>query len=55
MSEVVAEFHAGRWTDGRTDMTKLIVAYRNFANGPNNGLNSRRKHPNSRDSDLAQG
>jgi len=24
-------------TDGRTDMTKLIVAFRNFANAPNNG------------------
>ena len=23
-------------TDGRTDMTKLIVAYRNFANAPKN-------------------
>jgi hypothetical protein len=22
-------------TDGRTDMTKLIVAFRNFANAPN--------------------
>jgi hypothetical protein len=27
---VGAEFHA----DGRTDMTKLIVAFRNFANAP---------------------
>ena len=35
-------FHADRWTDGRTDggmggqtdMTKLIVAFRNFANAP---------------------
>jgi hypothetical protein len=25
-------------TDGRTDMTKLIVAFRNFANLPNNVL-----------------
>ena len=25
-------FHADKWTDGRTDMTKLIVAFRNFAN-----------------------
>jgi hypothetical protein len=24
-------------TDRRTDMTKLIVAFRNFANAPNNG------------------
>jgi len=24
--------HAGGRTDGQTDMTKLIVAYRNFAN-----------------------
>jgi hypothetical protein len=23
-------------TDGRTDMTKLIVAFRNFANAPKN-------------------
>jgi len=28
-----AEFHA----DGRTDMTKLIVAFRNFAKAPKNG------------------
>ena len=31
-------FHAdgrtGRRTDGRTDMTKLIVAFRNFTNAP---------------------
>jgi len=25
------------WTDGRTDMTKLIVAFRNFANAPKEG------------------
>jgi len=25
-------FHADRQTDGQKDMTKLIVAYRNFAN-----------------------
>ena len=25
-------------TDGRTDMTKLIVAFRNYANGPKNGM-----------------
>jgi hypothetical protein len=29
-------FHAGWRTDGRTDMTKLIVAFRNFANAPRN-------------------
>ena len=34
MSQVAAEFHADR----RTDMTKLIVAFRNFANAPNDGL-----------------
>jgi len=28
-------FHDGR-TGGRTDMTKLIVAFRNFANAPKN-------------------
>jgi hypothetical protein len=27
-------FHAEGWTDGQTDMTKLIVAFRNFANAP---------------------
>jgi len=25
-----------RWTDGRTDMTKLIVALRHLANAPKN-------------------
>ena len=30
---VGAQFH----TDGRTDMTKLIVAFRNFANAPKTG------------------
>jgi hypothetical protein len=29
-------FHADGRTDGRTDMRKLIAAFRNFANGPNN-------------------
>jgi hypothetical protein len=24
------------WQDGQTDMTKIIVAFRNFANGPKN-------------------
>ena len=27
-------FHADTGTDGRTEMTKLIVAFRNFANKP---------------------
>jgi hypothetical protein len=31
-------FHADRRTDRRTDMTKLIVAYRNFAKAPNDYL-----------------
>jgi hypothetical protein len=26
------------WTDGQTDMTKLTVAFRNFANSPSEGL-----------------
>ena len=29
-------FHADRRTDVRRDMTKLIVAFRNFANAPKN-------------------
>jgi hypothetical protein len=29
-------FHAGGRTDEQTDMTKLIVAFRNFANAPEN-------------------
>jgi hypothetical protein len=32
-------FHA---EDRQTDMTKLIVALRNFANAPNNGLHEPR-------------
>jgi hypothetical protein len=28
-------FHADGQADGQTDMTKLIVAFRNFANAPN--------------------
>jgi hypothetical protein len=32
--------HADRrqdgWTDGQTDMTKLVVVFRNFANAPKN-------------------
>ena len=27
-------FHVDGWTDGLTDMTKLIVAFRNFTNVP---------------------
>ena len=27
-------FHADTHTDGRTDMTKLVVAFGNFANAP---------------------
>jgi hypothetical protein len=30
--------HAGGRTDGRTDMTKLIVAFRNFAKALQNGV-----------------
>jgi len=26
------------WTDGGTDMTKLVVAFRKFANKPKNDL-----------------
>jgi hypothetical protein len=29
-------FHADRGTNGRTDITKLVVAFRNFANAPKN-------------------
>jgi hypothetical protein len=37
MRPVAAQlFHAGGQTDGRTDMTKSIVAFRNFANAPKN-------------------
>jgi len=31
-------FHADRRKDGRADMTKLIVAFRNFANASKKGL-----------------
>ena len=34
---VGAEFDADRRTDGQTDMTKLIFAFRNFANAPKEG------------------
>jgi hypothetical protein len=30
-------FHADGWTDGQTNMMKLIVAFRNFANMPEKG------------------
>jgi hypothetical protein len=33
-------FHAGGRTDGQTDVTKLTVAFRNFANAPKNDLGS---------------
>ena len=35
-------FHADIQTDGRTDMTKLIVAIRNFVNAPKNAFFSNR-------------
>ena len=31
-------FHADCWADGRTDMAKLRVAFRNFANTPTRQL-----------------
>jgi hypothetical protein len=31
-------FRAGGWTDGQTDMTKLIVALCNVVNPPKNGV-----------------
>ena len=45
--EVAELFHAGRRTDGRTDgqidrytdMRKLLVAFRNFADAPKKDLN----------------
>ena len=30
----VESFHADRWTDAQTYITKRIVAFRNFANAP---------------------
>ena len=33
-------FHAGRWTDGLTEMTKQIVAFRYFANAAKNEVDS---------------
>ena len=35
-------FHADGGVDRRTDMTKLIVAFSNFANAPKNGPTVRR-------------
>ena len=37
-------FHADRWKDGRTDMTKQIVAFRNSANTPKVQLLAHTKH-----------
>jgi hypothetical protein len=34
--EVTELFCAVRWTDGQTNMKKLIVALSNFANAPKN-------------------
>jgi hypothetical protein len=31
-------FHVDGQTDGQTDMTKLIVAFRKFTNAPKNGI-----------------
>jgi hypothetical protein len=31
-------FHADRQTDGRKDMTKIIVAFRNYANAPKSSI-----------------
>jgi hypothetical protein len=33
-----ALFRADGWTDGQRDLTKLIVAFRTFANAPKNCL-----------------
>jgi len=33
---VQCEFSCSMWKDGRTDMTKVIVAFRNFSNAPKN-------------------
>jgi hypothetical protein len=42
-------FHEDKWTDGQTDITKLILAYQNFANAHKNKnlynqKNSRKRH-----------
>jgi len=36
LSSVNLFFHVDRWTDRRTDMMKLVVAFLNFANAPEN-------------------
>jgi len=35
-----ALFYADRQTDGRRDLTKLIVAFRNFVNAPKKAISS---------------
>jgi len=35
-SRILASGQTDRQTDGQRDMTKLIVAFRNFANAPKN-------------------
>ena len=50
VSPVVAEFHADRRRDGRTDITKLIVAFRNFANAPE----KKKKKISSKDSNITE-
>jgi hypothetical protein len=45
-------------TDGQTDMAKLTVAFRNFANAPNNGIKlegSRRGEVPGRSGHLSRG
>jgi NADH:ubiquinone oxidoreductase subunit len=41
-------FHADWQKDGRTDMTKLTVAFRNFANAPKNDSRTTVCNPNSK-------
>jgi hypothetical protein len=38
-SRVAPRGHADGWMDGQTDMTKLIVVFRSFANAPNKIIN----------------
>jgi len=41
MHPVGAELvHADEWIDAQTDMTELILAFRNFASAPKNQLSS---------------